>query len=66
MSARAASIAVWVALATALGLLQAVAVASKGRVPTLDAAVRRVAARTWSRTVLLLGWMWLGWHLFAR
>ncbi len=66
MSARTASIAVWIALVTALGLLQAAAVASRGRIPTLDALVRRVAANAWSRTVLLLGWMWVGWHLFAR
>jgi hypothetical protein len=25
-----------------------------------------VTSRTWSFALLFVGWMWLGWHFFAR
>lgn len=28
--------------------------------------LRRLALDPWLRVVLLAGWAWLGWHLFAR
>ncbi|MCK4176324.1 DUF6186 family protein [Aciditerrimonas ferrireducens] len=28
--------------------------------------VRRAVERPWARGLLLLGWLWLGWHFFAR
>ena len=31
-----------------------------------DALATPLLARTPSRLALLLGWMWLGWHFFAR
>jgi hypothetical protein len=30
------------------------------------AALARVATDPWLRVPLLLGWAWVGWHLFAR
>lgn len=28
--------------------------------------LRRARRIAWSRAALLLGWLWLGWHVFAR
>ncbi|MGH9083240.1 MAG: DUF6186 family protein [Acidimicrobiales bacterium] len=30
------------------------------------AVARRVLVNPYARAAVLLGWMWLGWHLFAR
>jgi hypothetical protein len=49
-----------VLIAVALSLL------SKGRIPGPGALVGRITANTGGRILLLLGWMWLGWHFFAR
>jgi len=53
-------------LLVALGVLEGLARVGDGRRATLgdvaDAAVRHPAGRT----VVLLSWLWLGWHLFVR
>ena len=36
------------------------------RTPTLGDAVAALARRRTGRWLLLTGWIWLGWHLFAR
>jgi hypothetical protein len=37
-----------------------------GRISTIGEAVAWVARRRAGRWLLLAGWMWVGWHLFAR
>ena len=65
MSDRLATIVVWVALVlVALGL-EAVAVATR-RLAGVGATLSRLARPPAGRLVLALGWMWLGWHVFAR
>ena len=44
----------------------AAAVVTRGRFPGPGALVGRVTAIRSGRAVLVLAWMWLGWHLFAR
>lgn len=36
------------------------------RAPTLGNAVEAASRRRPLRAALLVGWLWLGWHLFAR
>lgn len=36
------------------------------RTPTLADAVSLVLRSRFGRPVMLAGWLWLGWHLFAR
>lgn len=36
------------------------------RLASLSDVLDRLTCRTWSLVVLFVGWMWLGWHLFAR
>jgi len=66
MSWRDATLAVWAVLAAALVACQVAAVVSAGRLPGADALARRITAPAWARAAVLLGWMWLGWHAFAR
>jgi hypothetical protein len=57
---------VWALLG--IGLVACVVTASltKGRVPTLGSKVGRLTSHPWGRILLVVGWMWLGWHAFAR
>ncbi|HEV2760998.1 MAG TPA: DUF6186 family protein [Acidimicrobiales bacterium] len=52
-------------MAAALGGLQLASLVSD-RTPTLGQVVSMIASRRSGRWLLLAGWLWLGWHLFAR
>jgi len=52
-------------LAAALVGCQAAALL-RGRIPTIGQVVARLTARRAGRWLLLAGWLWVGWHLFAR
>jgi hypothetical protein len=61
--------AVWTALAVATLVLWALSHArSNGRrvVVPASATLTRLATDPWLRVPLVLGWAWVGWHLFAR
>ena len=66
MTWRSATFAVWAILAAALLAIGLATAASRGRWPTLAALARAAASHPVARGALLLGWMWLGWHAFAR
>ena len=63
---RADALAVWAALALVVVLTETLAHTRRHRVRGFGALAAPLLARAPSRAVLLLGWMWLGWHLFAR
>jgi uncharacterized membrane protein YdcZ (DUF606 family) len=66
MSERTVTILVWTLIG---GLGGAVLVTSRRlrtRVPGLGDLVTVVAGRPAGRAVLVVAWMWLGWHAFAR
>ena len=64
MSTRDAVLAVWSGTAV---LVAAGAVAcSSCRLPGYGALARAATDGPVRRTVLVLAWMWLGWHTFAR
>jgi hypothetical protein len=61
--------AVWAVLALAALAAWALSHASsKGRrvVARPAGALERLATDPWLRVPLVLGWAWVGWHLFAR
>ena len=60
--------AVWAVIAVATLALWALSHArSRGRVVVRPSAVlSRWATDPWLRVPLLVGWAWIGWHLFAR
>ncbi len=66
MNAQTLSDALWALLALA-GLVLAGAAHLPAR-PLVRASrlVRRIEASTFGYVAVLVGWMWLGWHLFAR
>jgi hypothetical protein len=64
MSWRCASYGVWAGLGIVTVCL--VVAQLRGRLPSLREALRGVTARPAGRGVVLLVWMWLGWHVFAR
>jgi hypothetical protein len=57
---------VWAALLTSIVVLELAARRSRRFVLTLGELVRSSATRTVPRAVILVGWMWVGWHAFAR
>jgi hypothetical protein len=67
MSGAAPVIAAWAVLAGLLLALELAARTGLGRsLPTLDELAAAVAGAPGGRVALVLGWMWLGWHLFVR
>jgi len=65
MTWRAASAAVWVVLAIGCAGVVVASIRS-ARIPTAPEVLRGLLARKATRGLLLLFWMWLGWHAFAR
>jgi hypothetical protein len=66
MIGRQGSFVVWAILGAAVVMGQVVAVASRGRFAGVGESVRRLTARRLGRSLVVLAWMWLGWHAFAR
>ena len=64
--ARHTALVVWAVLGASVVGCEIVAALSGGRFPGLGTLVRRVTVSPVGRGVLVLGWMWLGWHAFAR
>ncbi len=57
---------VWGALGAALVGCGVLAWRTKGRLPDAGALIGLLTAAPVRRAVVVLAWMWLGWHLFAR
>ncbi len=66
MNDRLVTIAAWIALAAVFAGLEIVAVSTRHRFPGMGGALDRLLAAPAGRLVTALGWMWLGWHVFAR
>jgi hypothetical protein len=66
MTWRQATFAVWIGLAAVLVVCEVAVLASRGRLPRVGELVTAATAHRAARAILLLGWMWLGWHAFAR
>jgi hypothetical protein len=63
---RHTTLLVWAVLGTVVVGGQLAAMMSRGRLPGLGRVVARIAGPRVGRFVLVLAWMWLGWHAFAR
>jgi hypothetical protein len=63
---RLALLAVWAAIAASVVACELLSVANRRRTAGLDRFLRLVGAGRWRTFPLFLGWMWLGWHFFAR
>lgn len=63
---RADALALWAVLLGLAVVGEALAHVGRPRVRGFAALVTPLLARTPSRLALFVGWMWLGWHFFAR
>lgn len=66
MTWRDATWAIWSAIALLLVASQVAAIVSRGRLPRAGDLLRLMTASPTRRALVVLGWMWLGWHTFAR
>jgi len=66
VSAQALSDALWALLGAALLGLTAAAHLPRARLLRLSVLVRRTEGPSFLFVLIVLGWMWLGWHFFAR
>jgi hypothetical protein len=66
MNDRTLTIAAWIALGVVFLALQILAAATRRLFPGVGTALDRIVALPAGRVVVALGWMWLGWHVFAR
>ncbi len=66
MSTSAPSYAVWALLGVATIALWALSHAPGSSLARPAEVLARLATGPFLRVVLVLGWMWAGWHLFAR
>jgi Family of unknown function (DUF6186) len=66
VTSRDLTLNVWTGLALCLLVLGLVSAVRPTAVPTLRAVVGSIVSNLAGRILLVIGWMWLGWHLFAR
>ena len=66
MSTRTITIAGFVALIAALVVLEAMGRRPGSRIPTAGEWLGYVMRPRAGRALILAGWLWLGWHYFAR
>ncbi|MFZ0664477.1 MAG: DUF6186 family protein [Acidimicrobiales bacterium] len=63
---REGSFIVWAALGFAVVCCVVVSAVRPRWIATFNSSVRGLVSTTWVRVIVVVGWMWLGWHLFAR
>jgi hypothetical protein len=63
---RHTTLLVWAALGATLVAGQLAAMLSRGRFPGLGRLMGRLVSNHVGRWLLVVAWMWLGWHAFAR
>jgi hypothetical protein len=66
MVTRAITIAGFAGAITALVVLEILGRRPGNRIPTLGQWLGYLMRPRWARLLILLGWLWLGWHFFAR
>jgi hypothetical protein len=66
VSVRAITIAGFIAVIAALVALEILGRRKIGRIPTLSEWLGYIMRPRAGRALVLAGWLWLGWHFFAR
>jgi hypothetical protein len=63
---RSVTFVVWTVLGLATLVVVALAMAGRGRIARPSALLFPVSTHPVVRVLVVLGWMWVGWHFFAR
>jgi hypothetical protein len=63
---RLASLAIWAAIAGGFIGCEALSLVNRRRTAGFDQFLSAVGTKGWRTVPLFVGWMWLGWHFFAR
>jgi hypothetical protein len=63
---KALFLTVWIVLGLAAVVAEVVGLLSGGRFPTLGDVMSFLMRSRVGRWFVLIGWVWLGWHLFVR
>jgi hypothetical protein len=66
LSTRAITVVGFVACIVALVVLEVLGRRRTNQIPTLSEWLGYVMRTGTGRALILLGWLWLGWHYFAR
>ncbi len=66
MSTRAITVVGFVVVISALLVLEVLGRRKDNRIPALGQWLGYVMRPKAGRAIILLGWLWLGWHYFAR
>ena len=66
MTWRSVTFVVWTVLGLATLVVVALAMAGRGRIARPSALLLPVSTHPVVRVLVVLGWMWVGWHFFAR
>lgn len=57
---------IWAFAAFLLLMDELLSISSRGAVPGIARVLEIASSKPYRVIVLFIGWMWLGWHLFAR
>ncbi len=66
MTSREVTIAIWIAIAALVVGFEVLAWTTCRLIAPVAAVARLAVRPVVGRVVVSLGWMWLGWHVFAR
>lgn len=66
MTSREVTIALWIVLAALVVVLELLAYTTNRFIAPAGAVARLATRSVVGRVIVSLGWMWLGWHVFAR
>lgn len=66
MSTRTITVVGFAAVISVFIFLEILGRSSRTRIPALGEWLGYVMRATTGRALILLGWLWLGWHYFAR
>ncbi len=66
MSTRDVTLVIWAVIGAAIIVCVGLSLLRPRYLPTFVTTTDALVSSPWRRAVLTVGWMWLGWHLFAR
>jgi hypothetical protein len=66
VTSRELTLVLWAVIGAGLLACLVLSAVAPRRLPTAATAIGALVSSPVGRVVIVVGWMWLGWHLFAR